>query len=50
MHIIWIKNSKYKAYTNLWRSFAEGTMRKEESLDKCGYTDVNKYNNKTTSL
>ena len=50
MHIIWIKNSKYRAYTNLWRSFAEDTMRKEESLDKCGYIDVNKYNNKTTSL
>ena len=25
-------------------------MRKEGTLDKCGYIDVNKYNNKTTSL
>ena len=34
MHIIWVNNSKYRAYTNFWRSFAEEIMRKEESLDK----------------
>ena len=50
MHIIWVNNSKYRAYTNLRRSFADETMRKEESLDKYRYIDVNKYNNKTTSL
>ena len=50
MHIIWVNNSKYRAYTNLWRSFAEEIMRKEESLNKYGYIDLNKYNNKTTSL
>ena len=50
MHIIWVNNSKYRAYTNLWGSFANEIMRKEESLDKYGYIDVNKYNNKTTSL
>ena len=49
MHIIWVNNSKYRAYTNLWRRFADEIMRKEESLDKYGYIDVNKYNNKTTS-
>ena len=50
IHIIWVNNSKYRAYTNLWRSFADEIMRKEESLDKYGYIDINKYNNKTTSL
>ena len=50
MHIIWVNNSKCRAYTNLWRSFADEIMRKEESLDKYGYIDVNEYNNKTTSL
>ena len=50
MHIIWVNNSKYRAYTNLWRSFSEEIMRKEESLNKYGYIDLNKYNNKTTSL
>ena len=50
MHIIWVNNLKFRAYTNLWGSFANEIMRKEESLDKYGYIDVNKYNNKTTSL
>ena len=50
MHIIWVNSSKYRAYTNLWRRFADDIMRKEESLDKYGYIDVNKYNNKSTSL
>ena len=50
MHIMWVNNSKYRAYNNLWRSFAEEIMRKEESLNKYGYIDLNKYNNKTTSL
>ena len=50
MHIMWVNNSKYRACTNLWRSFAEEIMRKEESLNKYGYIDLNKYNNKTTSL
>ena len=50
MHIIWVNNSKYGACTNLWKSFADEIIRKEESLDKYGYIDVNKYNNKTTSL
>ena len=50
MHIIWVNNSQYRAYTNLWKSFAEEIMRKEESLDKYGYLDGNRYNNKTTSL
>ena len=50
MHIIWVNNSQHRAYTNLWKSFAEEIMRKEESLDKYGYLDGNRYNNKTTSL
>ena len=50
IHIIWVNNSKYRAYTHLWRSFAGEIKRKEGSLDKYGYIDVNKYNNKTTSL
>ena len=50
IHIIWVNNSKYRACTHLWRRFAGEIMRKEGSLDKYGYIDVNKYNNKTTSL
>lgn len=44
--IIWLNNSKYRAYTNLWESFADEIMRKEELLDKYEYLDVNKYNKK----
>ena len=50
MHIIWVNNSKYRAYTNLWKSFADEIMKKKELADKYGYIDVNKHNNKTASL
>ena len=48
MHIIWVNNSKYRAYTILWRNFTDEIMKKEELVDKYGYIDVNKYNGKTT--
>ena len=50
MHIIWVNNSKFRAYTSLWRSFTDKIMKKEELVDKCGNIDVNKYNEKTTSI
>ena len=50
MHIIWVNNSKYRAYTNLSKSFADEIMKKKELADKYGYIDVNKHNNKTASL
>ena len=33
---------------NLWRSFAQEIMSKEDLIDKYGYIDVNKHNCKTT--
>ena len=48
MHIIWKDNSHYRVFTNLWRSFAQEIMNKEDLIDKYGYIDVNKYNCKTT--
>ena len=48
MHIIWVNNSKYRAYTNLWRNFTDEIMKKEKLVDKYGYIDVSKYNGKTT--
>ena len=44
MHIIWKDNSHYRVYTNLWRSFAQEIINKEDLIDKYGYIDVNKYN------
>ena len=43
MYVIWLNNSKYRVYTNLWRSFADETIRKEGVVDKDGNIDVNKY-------
>ena len=37
MHIIWVNNSKYRAYINLCKSFADEIMRKREPVDKYGY-------------
>ena len=49
MHVIWEDNSQYRVFTNLWRSFAQDIMNKEDLIDKCGHIDVNKYNCKTRS-
>ena len=48
MHIIWKDNSQYRVFTNLWRSFAQELMNKEDFTYKYGYIDINKYNCKTT--
>ena len=32
----------YREATNLWRSFAQKIINKEEIVDKYGYIDVNK--------
>ena len=44
MHVIWKDNSKYRVFTNLWRSFAQEIISKEDLIDKYGYIDANKYN------
>ena len=46
MHVIWKDNSQYRVFTNLWRSFAQKIMNKEDLIDKYGY--INKYKCKTT--
>ena len=48
MHVIWKDDSQYRVFTNLRRSFAQEIMNKEDLIDKYGFTDVNKYNCKTT--
>lgn len=40
MQIVWRNNH----FTNLWRSFAQEIMSKEDIVEKYGYVDVNKYN------
>ena len=47
MNVIWKDNSQYRVFTNLWRSFAQEIMNKEELIDKYGYNDINKYSSKT---
>ena len=48
MYIMWKDNSQYRVFMNLWRSFAQELMNKEDLIDKYRYTDINKYNYKTT--
>ena len=48
MHVVWKNNSQYRVFTNLWRSFAQEIMNKEDLLDKYGYIDVDNCNCKTT--
>ena len=48
MHVIWRDNSQYRVFTNLWRSFTQEIINKEDLIDKYGYIDVNQYNCKTT--
>ena len=48
IHVIWKDNSQYRVFTNLWRSFAQEIMNKENLRDKYRYIDVNKYNGRTT--
>ena len=45
---MWKDNSQYRVFTNLWRSFAQELMNKEDFIYKYGYIDINKYNCKTT--
>ena len=40
MHVIWKDNSQYRVFTNLWRSFAQEIMNKEDLTDKYGFIDV----------
>ena len=47
-HVIWKYNLQYRVFTNLWRSFAQEIMNREDLIYKYGYTDVNKYICKTT--
>ena len=47
MNVIWKDNSQYRVFTNLWRSFAQEIMNKEDLIDKYGYNDINKYSSKT---
>lgn len=42
MFVIWKGNSMYREATNLWRSFAQKIINKEEIVDKYGYIDVNR--------
>ena len=30
MHVIWKDNSQYRGFINLWRSFSQETMNKED--------------------
>ena len=48
MCVIWKDNSQYRNFTNLWRSFAQEIMNKEDLIEKGEYIDVKKYNCKTT--
>ena len=47
-HVIWKYNWQYRVFTNLWRSFAQEIMNREDFIYKYWYTDVNKYIYKTT--
>ena len=48
MYVIWKDNSHYRIFANLWRSFAQEIMNKEDLIEKYGRIDVSKYNCKTT--
>ena len=50
MDVILRDNSQCRVFTNLWKSFAHEIMKKEDLIDKYGYTDVNKYNCETTQV
>ena len=43
MSVFWKNNAKYRVFSNLWRSFIDSILRKEEMLDKVGSIDMNKY-------
>ena len=40
LHVIWKDNSQYRVFTNLWRSFSQEIMNKEDLIGKYGYIDV----------
>ena len=44
MHRVWRNTKKFRVFTNLWRSFAQEIMNKEDIVEKYGYADVDKYN------
>ena len=41
--VFWKNNIKYCIYSNLWWSFGDSILRKEEDLHKFGNVDMNKY-------
>ena len=43
MCVLWKNNTKYRVYSNLWWSFVDSILRKEEDLHKFGNVDMNKY-------
>ena len=43
MCVFWENNTKYRVYSNLWWSFVDSILRKEEDLHKFGNVDMNKY-------
>ena len=43
MCVFWKSNTKYHVYSNLWWSFVDSILRKEEDLHKFGNVDMNKY-------
>ena len=48
MHVIWKNNAKFRVFTNLWRSLDQKIINRENLLDKYGYLEISKHNNKTT--
>ena len=44
MNVFWKNNAKYHVFSNVWKSFVDNILRKEEDLDKFGSIDMNKYN------
>ena len=46
MCIFWKNNAKYCIYSNLWQSFIDSKLRKEEDLHKFGNVDINKYDHR----
>ena len=43
MCVFWKSITKYHVYSNLWWSFVDSILRKEEDLHEFGSTDMNKY-------
>ena len=48
MYVICKNNAKFRVFTNLWRSLDQKIINRENLLDKYGYLEISKHNNKTT--